>query len=532
MDISLGKENQDSMDSTVFASESIPLPAPAKLGSRGILLLDQNNYIRSIDAGLCSLLGIDRSEVIGKNRLEAFRKVANASFIDANGFIASNEWLAEHPDELLEDTWEIANPAQRIIHRYSAPLHDEQNNIIGRVEVYSDITRRRELEEKVRQAYDELKTMQEQLIQSEKLRAIGEIASGIAHDFNNALGVILGNIQLLARNIEHPADLQRVKAIEQAALDAAETVRRIRQFTKQEMSESPSVLELSELVADVVNMLKPVWQDSLRPVGTGIDVQIDVLSKAFVLGVAAEIREVLANVLLNAIQAMPSGGKITISVGCDGNSAWVKVADTGVGMTEEVRKRIFDPFFTTRGVEGTGLGMSIAYGIVSRHHGTISVESEPGIGTVVTITLPSTSESVSEEKGNLPDYTQATRPAKILVVDDEEVFAQVIAEMLSECGHVACIARSGREAIEAFQRESFDLVLTDLGMPEMSGWQVARKVKEINPCVPVVLLTGWGASLDSDQLAESQIDGMLAKPVQMADLSTTISSALARKESG
>lgn len=529
MDVVVGIDDRGNIDFGISPSGSLSFPPSDKLAARGVMLLDENDCIRSVDPGLCSLLGVKRSELLGRKRLDAFGEIARTRFVDSEAFKASVEWLLQHPDEILEDTWELAYPVQRILHRYSAPVHDEKERRIGRIEVYSDITRRRELEERVRQAYDELRMMQEQLVQSEKLRAIGEIASGIAHDFNNALGVILGNAQLLGKNIHNPTDVERLKSIERAALDAAETVRRIRQFTKQEKAENPVLLNLGELVTEVVNMLKPVWQDSVQVDGKGIEVKVEEKSQAFVMGVAAEIREVLTNILLNAIQAMPVGGRIHASVGLDDDVAWVKIADTGIGMTEEVRKRIFDPFFTTRGVEGTGLGMSVAYGIISRHGGTISVESESGVGTAVTIFLPSAAENMSQTEEDVCVGTTNAQPARVLVVDDEEMFGQVIAQMLGECGYTSCVVQSGVEAVETFQKDNFDLVLTDLGMPEMSGWQVAQIVKEIRPDVPVVLLTGWGSSLDVDQIADSQIDGMLAKPVKMADLSNTISAALKRK---
>ncbi|MCL6629919.1 MAG: hypothetical protein K6U00_10000, partial [Armatimonadetes bacterium] len=279
MDVVAGIEDRGNIDFGISPSGSLSFPPSDKLAARGVMLLDANDCIRSVDPGLCSLLGVKRSELLGRKRLDAFGEIARTRFVDSEAFKASVEWLLQHPDDILEDTWELAYPVQRILHRYSAPVHDEKERRIGRIEVYSDITRRRELEERVRQAYDELRLMQEQLVQSEKLRAIGEIASGIAHDFNNALGVILGNAQLLGKNIHNPTDLERLKSIERAALDAAETVRRIRQFTKQEIAENPVRLNLAELVTEVVNMLKPVWQDSTRVDGKGIEVTVEENSK-------------------------------------------------------------------------------------------------------------------------------------------------------------------------------------------------------------------------------------------------------------
>ena len=220
---------------------------------------------------------------------------------------------------------------------------------------------------------------------------------------------------------------------------------------------------------------------------------------------------------------MPEGGKIEISAGRSKRLSWVRVKDTGIGMTDDILSRIFDPFFTTRGVEGAGLGMSVAYGIVRRHDGTISVDSKPGEGTEVTISLPATSTKPIKailREGEPP------KPAKILVVDDEEVFAKVFEEMLSQCGHAVCVARTGEEAIEQFKKSNFDLVFTDLGMPEMSGWQVARTIKRIQPKTPVVLVTGWGTKALEEEADGAQVDMVLSKPVRFEELQSIVAKAL------
>ncbi len=175
------------------------------------------------------------------------------------------------------------------------------------------------------------------------------------------------------------------------------------------------------------------------------------------------------------------------------------------------------------------MGMSVAYGIVSRHNGAISVESEPGKGTVVTVLLPAASDAPILKDTRPPEEIAGARPANILVVDDEDMFAQVFVEMLAECGHAVCVARSGEEAIKQFRKDPFDLVFTDLGMPEMSGWQVARSIKSIAPGTPVVLLTGWGMSVDEAELAKSRVDMVVSKPVKLSELSSIVAKALGRE---
>lgn len=201
---------------------------PIKLGKRGVLLLDNEHRIRSADRGFCELFGVCPSNLIGQDRTQVMQHTISLRFKNPKDFEESCQVLYKNPNQVLDDVLEVASPKPRFLHRYSTPLFDNEGMCIGRIEVYSDITHRRELEQRVRQAYEELKATQDQLIQSEKLRAVGEIASGVAHDFNNILGIILGNVQLLTRITKDEVVLARLNSIERAALDAAETVRRIR----------------------------------------------------------------------------------------------------------------------------------------------------------------------------------------------------------------------------------------------------------------------------------------------------------------
>ena len=502
---------------------------PQDMRERGVLVLDPTHRISYVDPGVCRMLHVEQADLLDKDRAEVIGEILKVGFKDPDGFEAKCRWLKDHPHEVLEHVLELVKPERRILHWYSAPIFGDEGAYLGRAEVYSDITKRRQLEASVREAYEELKATQDQLVQSEKLRAIGEIASGVAHDFNNTLGIILGNIQLLVRNIHDASAVSRLQAIERAALDAVETVRRIQEFTKIKAEEPFSPLDLSALAGEVVEVLKPAWHDSMEAQGSHVEMKLDLHGGAYAMGIAAEIREVLANVILNAVQSMPSGGRIEISTGRSDESAWIRISDTGIGMSEDVQKRIFDPFFTTRGVEGTGLGMSVAYGIISRHKGAIDVQSEPGRGTTITVSLPAVESAPESEDAHQPAEDSGSQPARILVVDDEDAFAQVMVEMLTECGHAVCVARSGREAVEQFEAERHDLVFTDLGMPGMSGWDVARSIKGIAPLTPVVLLTGWGKTITDDEMEGAQIDMVLSKPVNMDHLSAIVSEALAKR---
>jgi len=506
---------------------------PKEAGLRGVIITDSASRIQFIDSRICDLLGVEASDLTGKSIVDVAKNTLGSRFVDPEDFERRYVQLCENPSATIEDVMELATPVRRVLHRYSTPLLDEANQPVARVDVYSDITKRRQLEnanitlyKQICAAFEELKTTQDQLVQSEKLRAIGEIASGVAHDFNNTLGIVLGNIQLLLRSASDEKSCSRLRAIEQATLDGMETVRRIREFTCLLPDAPMGTVDLSLLVSSVLGVMQAGWQISMQADDRRVEFDCNLGQDVLATGVAAEIREVLTNIFLNAYQAMPDGGTMHVETGKSSGYAWAKITDTGIGMDEDVMKRVFDPFFTTKGVEGTGLGMSVAYGIVKRHNGKISISSRPGEGTTVTIYLnEATDEAQKPILQKTPELPAAT-PIRALIVDDEAAFAQVFMEMLTECGHTACVAATGQEALDRFKAEPFDLVFTDLGMPEMSGWQVAGGIKDIRPSTPVVLLTGWGAEVGEEQIAGSSVDMVLSKPVKMEDLSGLVALAI------
>jgi len=380
--------------------------------------------------------------------------------------------------------------------------------------------------EDLQMAYEDIRGKQEQLIRSEheKLKALGEMAAGVAHDFNNTLQAILARIQLLQDQTSDEGILRWLRVIEQAALDGAETVRRIQEFARVRAGKAFTSLNLCEIVKDAVMVTQARWKDEAEARGVKIELETELNPIAPVLGSASELREVLTNMILNAIDALPQGGMIRLATSRKGDQAVVSVADNGVGMSEEVRKRVFDPFFTTKGVKGTGLGMSVAFGIISRHKGQIDIASREGEGTTFAIRLPIGEDEIQKTED---ETASKTRKANILLVDDVKALRDAFSRMLSRAGHEVQVAGSGGEAIEIFDREKFDIVFTDLGMPEMSGWEVAKYVKEKNPDVPVILITGWGAQLDDQKAMESGVDRILAKPFTIKDILRTASEALA-----
>jgi len=379
----------------------------------------------------------------------------------------------------------------------------------------------------------ELKQAQDQIVQAEKLRAMGEMASGVAHDFNNVLAAILGNVELILLQLDHlrPEEVrERLRIIEQSSKDGAETVRRIQEFTGVKRDMEFTLLSPNEIIETVISITEPRWKDQAQKKGTPIELIKKLEEVPPILGNPSELREVFTNIIFNAIDAMPEGGQLSISTQpqTDGRVE-VRISDTGIGMTEEVKKRVFDPFFTTKGVTNSGLGMSVSYGIIRRHRGEILIESEVGRGTTFILHLPiGFGERDREEKVLKP--IKEVRPARILVIDDEDSVREILSEILKVKGHQVVIASDGEEGIERFKNEPFDLVFTDLGMPKISGWEVGKAIKGMNPKVPIVMITGWGMELNREKMSESGIDLVVSKPFQFDQVVALVSEAMDLKE--
>jgi CheY-like chemotaxis protein len=362
---------------------------------------------------------------------------------------------------------------------------------------------------------------------------MGEMASGVAHDFNNVLAVVLGNIQLLLHQLDHlsPEEIREgLKVIERSSKDGAETIRRMQEFTGVRRDREFVTLSFNEIVTEVASITQPRWRDQTQKKGIQVRLTTQLGDIPMVMGNPSELREVLTNIVFNAVDAMPRGGELTITTQPQAED-WVEVriADTGIGMTEEVKKRVFDPFFTTKGVTNSGLGMSVSYGIIKRHGGEILIESELGKGTSFIIHLPT---GYGEEEAVVKEVTpvRESRQARILVIDDEDSVRDVLSRMLKAKGHQVAVASNGEEGIERFRSEPFDLVFTDLGMPKLSGWDVGKTIKTINPKVPIAMITGWGVELDRQKLNESGIDLSIAKPFNFDQVINLVSEAMELKE--
>jgi GAF domain-containing protein/ActR/RegA family two-component response regulator len=367
-------------------------------------------------------------------------------------------------------------------------------------------------------AYGELAAAQDQLVRTEKLRALGEMASGVAHDFNNLLASVLGRAQLLMRRVQDPQQLQWLRVIERSALDGAQTVRRLQEFTRIRRDQPMVPLDVTQIVRDALDITQSRWREEPVSRGIVIDVRTRLDPAPPVLGDASELREALTNLILNAVDAMPAGGTLTLTTRAADDHVDVIIADTGVGIPADARDKVFDPFFTTKGPKGTGLGLSMTYGIVSRHGGFITVDSEEGRGSTFKLSFPSAA-TVEPVPAPAPHVVIGpVRALRCLVVDDEEPVRAMLADAVESAGHRATVVEGGAEAIARFRAEPFDVVLTDLAMPRVSGWQVARAVKQIAPRVPVLLITGFGVELSSEERRAHGVDVVLVKPLQIQEI--------------
>jgi PAS domain S-box-containing protein len=370
--------------------------------------------------------------------------------------------------------------------------------------------------------------LQERLIRGEKLRALGELAAGVAHDFNNNLGIILGRTQLLQMKVSDPDVISGLEVIRQAAMDGGQTVRRIQQYTRVREESQNEVLHLPSVAAEVIEITKGKWKNEAERRGVKVEIRIDAEGPTPILGTRAEIREALTNLIFNAVDALPKGGTIVIRARAEGAESILEVEDNGIGMSAEVKSRMFEPFFTTKGLSGNGLGLSMVYGIVSRHRGAIEVESTEHVGTVVRMRYP----SVDPATANLarPDRHPAPFKARILVVDDEINLLEVMRDALAGDGHEIVTGSCGTEGIERFRAGSFHAVLTDLGMPDVSGWEVARIVRvEGGPNIVLGLVTGWGATVSDEVMIAHGIDFVVSKPFEVGTLVSRVNEALASR---
>jgi signal transduction histidine kinase/ActR/RegA family two-component response regulator len=394
------------------------------------------------------------------------------------------------------------------------------------------------LTEGTQKAYDELRRAQQAVVQQERLRALGQMASGVAHDINNALSPVMAYAELLLGTLPDLAEGPRkwLQRISQAASDVAAIVERMREFYRRDLD--PAQLEkvnVSKAIEEVVELTRPRWRDLAQRQGISIEIKFELEANPPVLVCnASELREALTNVVFNAVDALPQGGVITLITRAvtrrglqEGGSAeqalQIEVRDNGVGMDEKVRQHCLEPFFTTKHKSGgTGLGLAMVYGMVKRHDGSVEIESTPNRGTCVRLIFPIQERATPAARPPAAP-AESGRSLRILCIDDEPELRQLMHDVLEVHHHKVTVAPSGREGVEMFRsnlrgQEPFEIVITDLGMPEMDGHRVARAIKAESPETPVIMLTGWGTMMQAEGESAPEVDAVLSKPPRIQEL--------------
>ena len=377
----------------------------------------------------------------------------------------------------------------------------------------------------------QLRSTQQQVIQHERLSALGSMAAGLAHDFNNSLSLILGYSELLLSDLAKTPYREKsdeyLGTVITAAQDAARMFGRLRGiYRPADQDQEWKVVDLNALVEQAATLTRPRWHGQALGQGATITLRLELgTALPAITADAAELREMLTNLIFNAVDAMPQGGAITLRTRATAEGEVVlEVVDTGLGMDAETCRRCLEPFFTTKGQKGTGLGLAMVYGTMQRHGGRIELDSAPGAGTTFRFFLPLQPRPASDALAAIP-VPEFQRPWRILVVDDQPVFVNILRHYLSSDLHTVDTAQDGREALEKFRARTFDLVITDRAMPHLTGERLAAAVKELAPRTRVILLTGYSGPEDAE-VPDAAVDALVLKPVTHAALRAIISQTM------
>jgi signal transduction histidine kinase/ActR/RegA family two-component response regulator len=394
------------------------------------------------------------------------------------------------------------------------------------------------LTEGLQKAYEELRRTQHVVVQQERLRALGQMASGVAHDVNNALSPIVAYSELLLSTLPDLPEVSKhyLQTINQAGGDIAQIVARMREFYRRRSDEEQlTQVNINKVIEEVIELTRPRWRDLSQRQGISINVQCELEPEPSLLhSDAGELREALINLVFNAVDAMPQGGTITFATrsisgpvseesGTSERQLQVEVKDNGFGMDEKTRQHCLEPFFSTKAQRGgTGLGLAMVYGMVQRHDGIIEIDSAPGRGTCVRLIFPIQEKPPQTVRGTSPQV-KPKRSLHILCIDDDAQVRQLLDDCLTHFNHRVMVASGGEHGMELFRtamlkNQPYEVVITDLGMPKMDGHQVARTIKAESPNTPIIMMTGWGTIMREEGETASEVDAVIGKPPRMQEL--------------
>jgi PAS domain S-box-containing protein len=514
-----------------FAQTALILQAAGE----GIFGLDTEGGITFINPAAATMLGVNPRTTIGKPIGEVVRPLTAGGTPLPDGespmLAPLRDGTAHHATDQI---FGRGDGSYIPVDYVSTPII-EREELTGVVVSFNDITARHRSEAALQRSHRQLedtlvqlKATQRQVLQQERLRAMGQMASGIAHDFNNSLSPIVGFAELLLRHPDLPRDTAQsyVRLITTAAHDASAVIRRLRELYRERGESADGPVDLGACIEEVVALTQPRWRNQALGQGIEIRVETDVRDVPAVRGDAAAIREMLANLIFNAVDAMPEGGTIGVRARAEAGQARLDVSDTGVGMSEEVRQRCLEPFFSTKGQHGTGLGLSLVHATVERHGGTLRVESEPGRGSTFIVRLPAQSRPGAD--GASAESPDPPRSLHVLVVEDDALARTSLIAQLGSQGHTVESATNGVEGLVKFGAGRFDLVVTDRAMPGMGGDQLAATIERSAPDTPVIMLTGFGDLMDARGDQPPGVDAVVGKPVTLDGLARAIRQVTAR----
>lgn len=487
------------------------LEAIIRNNPEGICLLDEQYKVILVNPQILFMLDASPSDLIGNSIEHIFQ---NASHYQAIQAVIQKKESAKFHDIPIRKT----NNQSTYVDIFLHPL-SEQNKTTNDCKymlMFHDLTEQKKITEK--------------LLQSEKLTALGAMAGGIAHDFNNILTIIMGNAELLLKETIDPTVKKRLQNILTAATDGAYIVRRIQNYTRihQRDTHSQEHADINAIIEDTIRLLEPKWKSEYEKKGIPFVVELNFSAVPPAAINPSDLREILINLFLNAIDAMPNGGTLTITTTSKETGVRIDIQDTGVGIPEELINRIFDPFFTTKGPQSSGLGLSVAYGIIVQAGGDIQVKSKVGQGTTFTISLPVAkdipipTQNIFQRKQKQPQ-----KELSILTVDDEPEIAEMLQMAIESIGYSATAVTDPRKAISELETDKYALLITDLGMPHPNGWDLAQKAKERG--IPAILLTGWGYEYEGQNLNDKGVMAVISKPVKIDQLKEAITVVIASK---
>ncbi len=391
-------------------------------------------------------------------------------------------------------------------------IGSQANQLLANSQQLSTRERLRNCLDRIAAAHAEYEQQREKATHAEKMAALGELSFGVAHNVNNMLTGILGRAQLLLRSADPEKTAAGLELIIKSAEDGAHIIRRIQDFARERPSREFQLISCADLLTEVCEITRPRWET--RPAYQRTGCVLRTGCAAFVMGDPVELREVLVNMIYNAVDAMPNGGEISLGAQEVGDRVFITISDDGTGMSPEVKTRLFNPFFTTKGKAGTGMGLAVSFGIVRRHDGSIEVESEINRGTTFRISLPVAAKSAAPERGDRPAVSPGSATVRLLIVDDEITIRDVLAEALKAEGCEVVTAANGQEALELFEEYhgEFDAVFTDIGMPEMNGWELATAIRRRSENVALAIISGWADAISCSTRNAVKADWVVSKP--------------------